>query len=88
MGTATGEGRGRHLREQVDGATSVTAADGTCLAKSCRLMEAVVGRANMVAAYRRVHANKGAAGVDGMDVDALWDYCQAHWPQVKAELLE
>ncbi len=51
-------------------------------------MEAVVGRENMVAAYQRVHANKGAAGVDGMDVDALWDYCKTHWPQIKAELLE
>jgi RNA-directed DNA polymerase len=51
-------------------------------------MEAVVGRENMVAAYQRVRANRGAAGVDGMDVDGLWDYCKAHWPQIKAELLE
>jgi len=51
-------------------------------------MEAVVGRKNMVAAYQRVRANKGAAGVDGMDVDELWDYCKTHWPQIKADLLE
>ncbi len=88
MGTAMAEGRRRHRREQADGATNVTAAGGNVLAKQCSLMEAVVGRENMLAAYRRVYANKGAAGVDGMDVDALWDYCKAHWPQVKAKLLE
>ena len=87
-GSEMGEGRGRHPREQADGATMVTAAGGNVLAKQCRLMEAVVGRENMLAAYRRVYANKGAAGVDGMAVDALWGYCKAHWPQVKAELLE
>jgi RNA-directed DNA polymerase len=51
-------------------------------------MEAVVGRENMLVAYQRVRTNKGAAGVDGMDVDELWDHCKVHWPQVKAELLE
>jgi len=88
MGTAMVEGRGRHSREQTVGVANVTATGGDCLAKAYGLMEAVVGRANMVAAYRRVHANKGAAGVDGMDVDALWDYCKAHWSQIKADLLE
>ena len=88
MGAAMTEGRGRHPREQADGATMVTAAGGNVLAKQCSLMEAVVGRENMLAAYRRVYANKGAAGVDGMAVDALWGYCKAHWPHVKAELLE
>jgi len=34
-------------------------------------MELVVGRDNMLAAYRRVMANKGAAGVDDMLVAAL-----------------
>ncbi|MEE4111586.1 MAG: hypothetical protein V2I40_02145 [Desulfobacteraceae bacterium] len=51
-------------------------------------METVVGRENMVAVYRRVHANKGAVGVDGMDVEQLWHYCKAHWPQIRVELLE
>ena len=88
MSTAMAEGRRRHRREQVDGATNVTTAGENVLAKQCSLMEVVVGCENMVAVYRRVYANKGTAGVDGMDVDTLWDYCKAHWPQVKAELLE
>lgn len=52
------------------------------------LMEAVVERENMVAAYGRVMRNKGAAGVDDMPVEALKAHLDKHWPRLKAELLE
>lgn len=52
-----------------------------------QLLAAVVERGNMQAAWKRVKANKGAAGVDGMTVDALPAYPREHWPQIKAELL-
>ena len=51
------------------------------------MMAAVVERENMKAAWRRVEANKGAAGVDGMTVAALRPYLMEHWPRIKAELL-
>ena len=51
------------------------------------LMEQVVCRENMLAAYRRVVRNKGAAGVDGMTVGQLWSFCQAHWEGVREQLL-
>jgi RNA-directed DNA polymerase len=51
------------------------------------MMAAVVERWNMKAAWRRVEANKGAAGVDGMTVAALRPYLMEHWPRIKAELL-
>ena len=51
------------------------------------LMEQVVCRENMLAAYRRVVRNKGAAGVDGMTVQHLWGFCQAHWEGVREQLL-
>lgn len=51
------------------------------------LMEQVVCRRNMLAAYRRVARNKGAAGVDGMTVDQLADFCKAHWEGVREQLL-
>lgn len=38
-------------------------------------------------AYKRVKANKGAAGVDGMTVDELKDCVHANWDRVKGELL-
>jgi len=37
-------------------------------------MELVVGRENMMAAYRRVLFNKGSAGVDEMPVETLMPY--------------
>jgi len=51
------------------------------------LMEQVVCRENMLAAYRRVVRNKGAAGVDGLTVQQLWGFCQAHWEGVREQLL-
>ncbi|WP_246773922.1 group II intron reverse transcriptase/maturase [Bradyrhizobium diazoefficiens] len=51
-------------------------------------MEEIVSRANMMTAYRRVMANKGAAGIDRMTVEQLQPYLKEHWPRIKEELLE
>lgn len=51
------------------------------------LMEAVVSRGNLMAAYQRVIGNKGAAGVDGMTTAAFKDHLKAYWPTIKAKLL-
>jgi len=53
-----------------------------------QLMAAVVARENMVAALKRVKSNKGAAGVDGMSVNALDAYLRVNWPQIKEALLQ
>jgi len=50
-------------------------------------MEAILGRENMMAALRRVVANKGAPGADGMPVEALRAYLVANWPRIKEDLL-
>ena len=50
-------------------------------------MEKIVSRENMMAAYHRVVANKGAAGVDQMTVAQLKAYLQEHWPRIREELL-
>lgn len=50
-------------------------------------MEAVVEKANMARAYRRVVANKGAPGADGMTVDQLADHLKQHWPTLRERLL-
>lgn len=51
-------------------------------------MERVVERSNMQRAYRRVVANKGAAGVDGLAVTELKDWLKENWLSVKKALLE
>jgi RNA-directed DNA polymerase len=53
-----------------------------------RLMDEIVSRANMMAAYQRVMANKGAAGIDRMTVEQLQPYLKEHWLRIKEELLE
>ncbi len=88
MPAATSESRGRNPREQGDGASNVTATKGNSHPEHERLMEAVVGRENMLAAYKRVVANQGAPGVDGMHVEDVWEYCKVNWPRIKVELLE
>jgi RNA-directed DNA polymerase len=50
-------------------------------------LEAILDRENMRAAYRRVVANRGAPGIDGMSVDDLKGYLVEHWPALKEDLL-
>ena len=53
-----------------------------------RLMEEVCERDNLKQALKRVKANKGAPGVDGMTVQALPAYLREHWPTIRATLLK
>jgi len=85
---ATPEGRGRNPREYGSGASSVTATKEYSHPEQQSLMEAVVGRENMLAAYKRVRANKGVPGVDGMSVNDVWGYCTLNWARIKEELLD
>lgn len=86
-GAAAG-GSGRNPQRPADGASNATAKRGPCRPEKTRMMEAVVERGNMETALRRVEANKGAAGADGMTVRALRPWLHEHWPRVKEELLE
>jgi RNA-directed DNA polymerase len=51
-------------------------------------IETVVERENLRKALARVKRNKGAAGIDGMSVDALSAYLKEHWPTIRLQLLE
>ena len=50
-------------------------------------MEEVCERENLKEALRRVKANKGSAGVDGMTVGGITDYLKQHWPAMREQLL-
>ena len=81
MPDARSEDGGRKPPGQGLGASSVTrTADPVRPEASVRLMETILGRENMRAAYRRVVANRGAPGVDGMTVDDLELYLVEHRP--------
>ena len=82
------ESSGRSLRGYGVGVSSVTATRDNDCRDDEKLMEAVVERGNMIAAFKRVVGNKGSAGTDGMTVDELKSYLDEHWERIKSELLE
>ncbi|KJC55788.1 DNA polymerase [Bradyrhizobium sp. LTSPM299] len=89
MRRAHPEGSGRKPPEQGMGASIATARSQPSAPEvEVRLMEEIVSRANMMAAYHRVMANKGAAGIDRMAVEQLQPHLKEHWPRIKEELLE
>ena len=51
------------------------------------LLEGVLTRQNLQAAWKRVKANKGAAGVDGLDIEQTAQDIRRRWPQIREELL-
>jgi RNA-directed DNA polymerase len=53
-----------------------------------RVMEEVCQQDNLKAALKRVRANKGSPGVDGMTVDVLPGYLKDHWPAHRDQLLQ
>jgi RNA-directed DNA polymerase len=51
------------------------------------LLEAALTRQNLQAAWKRVKANKGAAGVDGLDIEQTAQALRQSWPDIRQELL-
>jgi len=82
--TSAGEAReaGREETESLP-----TVHDPESPASTNRLMEEVCERENLKEALRRVKANKGSAGVDGMTVGGITDYLKQQWPAIREQLL-
>jgi RNA-directed DNA polymerase len=77
-----GEARGTMRREEDLPATKDDEHAGTRA-----LMEEVVHPDNLQSALKRVKANKGSPGADGMPVDQLSDYLCVHWQRHCEDLL-
>jgi group II intron reverse transcriptase/maturase len=56
-------------------------------AQGTDLLERALERGNMQRALRRVERNRGAVGVDGMQVSDLRAYLQVHWLETRERLL-
>ena len=53
-----------------------------------KLIEQILDKNNVRTALERVISNNGAAGIDGMKVEALRDYMNANWTSIKQSILE
>ncbi len=84
-GVVTGEGEAR----------AGAATDGAELARSAQtsrgaddLLMRALARENLLAAWKRMKANKGSAGVDGRTVQDTAAYLKQVWPAIRERLLD
>jgi len=73
--TARGRGEGESRHEGKHGNPQETT-----------MMERILAPDNLAAAWKRVKANKGAPGVDGMTIEAFPDFCREQWPRIRHDL--
>ena len=51
-----------------------------------QLLEEILSRENMMRAYKRVVANKGASGVDGITTEEVRQYLIEHWEEIRKQI--
>ena len=51
------------------------------------MLEKIMERRNLEKALVQVERNKGVGGVDGMQTDALRDYLNSHYQELREEVL-
>ena len=77
-----------HLNIQTPTGDDVTQRRDSKPAFSDNLFERVLQRDNILKAWQRVRANKGAAGIDGMTIDEFPAWAKSgHWKRVTTELV-
>ena len=79
---ASGEAAGDLERDEACGPQREVKDTGSAL------LEAMLTRANLQRAWKRVKANKGAAGMDGLDISQTADYLKAQGPEIRHHLLQ
>jgi len=52
------------------------------------LLEAALTRQNLQVAWKRIKANKGAAGVDGLDIEQTTRMLRTSWPDIRQALVQ
>ena len=52
-----------------------------------KLMKEILSRENMIQALKKVKANKGACGVDGIGIDEIDPYLKENWLSIKESIL-
>ncbi len=50
-----------------------------------QLMNQILSRENMKMAYKKVKANKGAGGIDGISIEDVNKYLKENWIDIKTK---
>ncbi len=83
-----GEARGEAPVTPKKGIESTTAKlSAESQANTDKLIEEACEKENLKEALRRVKANAGAAGIDGMSVKELPEFLRENWPRLKEQLI-
>ena len=80
-------GTDRNVGEGARGASSAASGESHCTGQGEGLIERMIENGNMNAAWRQVKGNKGAAGVDGLDIEQSAERIRREWDKIKAQLL-
>ena len=51
-----------------------------------QLLEEILSRDNMRLAYKKVKANKGASGIDGITIEEIDDYLKENWVNIREKI--
>lgn len=82
VGATDGEARGESTSDETGGPRHEPGDTGSAL------LCAMLTRENLQQAWKRVKANKGAAGVDGLDIDQTARQLMNSWPKIREQLLQ
>ena len=81
VGVAHGEAMRDPISGEPDCPRHITKSTGSAL------LQAALTRENRQTAFKRVRANKGAAGVDGLDIDQTARALVHTWPVIRQQIL-
>jgi RNA-directed DNA polymerase len=79
-------GTDRNVGSSATGATSATSDESHCTGQGEGLIEQMIERGNLNAAWKRVKSNKGTEGVDGLDIEGTEMLIRREWDAIKARL--
>lgn len=84
---ARGEVGGRNPAGSAASASNPTSEERSLIVQEQRLIEQMIERGNLNAAWKQVKGNKGSAGVDGRDIEATAALIRDRWEDIETHLL-
>ena len=90
VGVARGEAVRDLISDEAGGPPREYSDTGSATSKAGTggLLEAALTRQNLQAAWKRVKANQGAAGADGLDIEQTAELLRSRWPDIRQALLQ